>query len=142
MSAGCRLGIPLEYRRAVPEVLQFLRRSQTVKPRPRNNRVVDKRPFAARRAALSAAQSLLLGQHGGLGCRGWYEAKDRYRCAAERSERIEVSHHRRAGGARKPLYSLRRATIGSTRDARRAGMKQASADTARRIADTAATVGV
>ena len=38
-------------------------------------------------------------------------------------------------------YSFRRATTGSTRDARRAGTKQARAATARRISDTTMTVG-
>ena len=39
------------------------------------------------------------------------------------------------------IYSFRRATTGSTRDARRAGTKQAKAATARRMRDTTVTVG-
>jgi len=41
-----------------------------------------------------------------------------------------------------PLYSLRRATTGSTRDARRAGAKHARVATPRRITDTAVIVGM
>jgi hypothetical protein len=42
----------------------------------------------------------------------------------------------------KIIYSFRRATTGSTRDARRAGMKQAKAATATRMRDTVATAGM
>src|SRR5262249_47944999 len=40
-----------------------------------------------------------------------------------------------------PAYSFRRATTGSTRDARRAGTKQAKAATASSIRDTTVAVG-